>query len=245
MMQAYLSLHPKSTLTEMTLITFKEKKDLDNKLPPLKKNKKEKIKNKLFGWILNKSIKNDRWKTVAAYMQKYILPWSTPKEVTRNTLLNNSEMPKIAHIKKNQSVVLQAYLVPKYNFVEFIDKLKVLIEKHDVPLVNVAVLHVKSDQVSYLSSVGNKDKFLINLTAVQVLSENELVLMKKFKQEVTNQVLSLGGSFYLAHRDTYSQNQLKQAYPQIENFFSFKKQYDPGNIFSNKFYKKYSEALDK
>lgn len=55
--------------------------------------------------------------------------------------------------------------------------------------------------------------------------------------------LSAGGRFYLPYRLAYSSEQLKQSYPQIEQFFALKHQYDPDERFSNKFYEQFKRFM--
>ena len=38
----------------------------------------------------------------------------------------------------------------------------------------------------------------------------------------------------------YTKEQLKNCYPEVDDFFAAKKKYDPSGLFSNKFYEKYA-----
>jgi len=49
----------------------------------------------------------------------------------------------------------------------------------------------------------------------------------------------VNGTFYLPYRHHYSSEQLHDAYPNIDEFFALKKEYDPGEIFSNRWYENY------
>lgn len=53
--------------------------------------------------------------------------------------------------------------------------------------------------------------------------------------------LRLNGTYYLPYQLFYSRQQLRQAYPGVDNFFEAKKRYDRIELFTNKFYEKYGQ----
>jgi len=50
------------------------------------------------------------------------------------------------------------------------------------------------------------------------------------------------GSYYLCYRRFADPEQLRRAYPQIDEFFALKRKYDPGELFSNQFYAQYARS---
>ena len=57
--------------------------------------------------------------------------------------------------------------------------------------------------------------------------------MRKFTESLIDQAISLGGTFYLPYRLHYNEQQLKVAYPMLDEFIEIKKVADPKQIFSN------------
>ncbi len=56
--------------------------------------------------------------------------------------------------------------------------------------------------------------------------------------DLSNEV---GGKFFLPYQLYYSKDQLTAAYPQINDFFSEKKKYDPDGLLTNTWYETYSK----
>jgi hypothetical protein len=48
------------------------------------------------------------------------------------------------------------------------------------------------------------------------------------------------GRFFLPYQLYYSRDQLQRSYPQIDEFFAAKRKYDPAELFTNTFYRKYA-----
>jgi hypothetical protein len=48
--------------------------------------------------------------------------------------------------------------------------------------------------------------------------------------------IAQGGTFYLPYRNYADSRQMNKAYPELDNFISFKKTHDPAEIFSSEFY---------
>ena len=67
--------------------------------------------------------------------------------------------------------------------------------------------------------------------------ENEM--LKKTMADLIDVVERARGTYYLPYQLFYSQEQLHESYPEIDDFFAAKKKYDPIGLFSNKFYEKY------
>ena len=53
------------------------------------------------------------------------------------------------------------------------------------------------------------------------------------------------GTYYLTYQLYPNQDQIREAYPRIDDFFSKKRKYDPNETFMNKFYAKYVLGEEK
>jgi len=65
-------------------------------------------------------------------------------------------------------------------------------------------------------------------------------------RELVDAVLLAGGRYYLPYRLHATPAQFLRAYPQADQFFNLKRQYDPQELFQNQFYRKYgSRSMTK
>jgi FAD/FMN-containing dehydrogenase len=67
--------------------------------------------------------------------------------------------------------------------------------------------------------------------------DNEI--LQKTTRDLIDVAQQSGGTYYLPYQLFYSKKQLRKCYPEIDDFFATKQKYDPGGLFSNKFYEKY------
>ena len=68
--------------------------------------------------------------------------------------------------------------------------------------------------------------------------------LKRLRREAKDALIDLTiahkGRFFLPYQLYYSRDQLQKSYPEIDDFFAAKRKYDPGEVFTNTFYRKYS-----
>jgi CRISPR/Cas system CSM-associated protein Csm2 small subunit len=74
----------------------------------------------------------------------------------------------------------------------------------------------------------------------QGLSEKEKNKAEKWTQKIIDLAIENKGAYYLTYQLYPTQEQIRTVYPEIDNFFSEKKKYDPEEMFMNKFYAKYA-----
>ena len=71
----------------------------------------------------------------------------------------------------------------------------------------------------------------------QESEQNSESQMKAFTSELINDVLKLKGTFYLPYRIHYDFSQLKQAYPNINEFVEAKRRHDKDLLFQSKWWR--------
>ena len=231
-----LSVSPGSSYMRETFVNTYEK--IDNalqELPPIKEAKDN--------WMIrpiiefSKTGRIGRWTRMV--LEKYLSPLITPKQVTRNQQMYN----KMSYLKNpaEETEILQEYFVPHDKMVKFIDDLRDVIQKSNVNLLNVTIRSVKKDTITKLP-YAKDDMFAFVLYFNQGFNKKESEALEKVTGELINKVIEAGGTFYLPYKLYYTKEQLKQAYPAIDDFFRLKKQHDPNGLFSNTFYEKYGTA---
>ncbi len=102
-------------------------------------------------------------------------------------------------------------------------------------LLNVTIREVRQDTISMLP-YAKQDVFAFVCYFSQAQSKNEDDKMKKFTQQVVQDVIALKGSFYLPYRLDYTHTQLQQAYPDFKAWSELKKKFDPHLLFDNQLF---------
>ncbi|WP_010301182.1 FAD-binding protein [Candidatus Odyssella thessalonicensis] len=170
--------------------------------------------------------------------------WSAEKfyaqQISRlGTLSRNNAMNTDIHIlwpvHKNSKDILQEYFVPKSQLSAFIKTLKKLIVEHEMNILNVTIREVRQDKLSLLP-YAKTDVFGLVCLFSQDLTDEAEEQMHKFTQTTVDEVIKLGGTFYLPYRRHYSKRQLISAYPELTSWTLIKQAFDPENLFESDFY---------
>ena len=184
-------------------------------------------------------------------LEKYIQPRMEPC-ISRNQSMNqkepcqvtrNQEMYDAMGYLKNRlrdTDILQEYFLPPDRMPEFVDGLRDIVEKNGANLLNVTIRIVHQDHTTALP-YAKQDMFAFVLYFNQKLNEKESRTLQKTTVDLVDLVLHLNGTYYLPYQLYYSPEQLRRAYPEVDDFFTAKMKYDPASLFSNKFYEKYGK----
>lgn len=172
---------------------------------------------------------------------------------TRNTALNqkdeaclvsrNQEMYDAMGYLKNRlpdTDILQEYFLPPAQMPAFVDGLRRIVQTGGANLLNVTIRIVHHDTITALP-YAKQDMFAFVLYFNQRLNEREGEILRRTTAELVDLATGLGGTFYLPYQLYYSPDQLRRAYPEINAFFTAKRQYDPTMLFSNSWYARYGE----
>ncbi len=138
------------------------------------------------------------------------------------------------------SHILQEYFIPCDQFDNFVDELRKIINYYNVNVLNCSIRYVKKNSESLLS-YAQQDSFsfvlYINILNMQYGKD----ATQQWTQELIDQAIKCGGSFYLPYLLSARKDQLLSAYPNFQEFLNTKKKYDPNGIFSNELFRKYFE----
>lgn len=246
LMYARLSIAPGSYLKETAVHRYLE---TDENIPAKPMGNASKVWLKRLIFNLSKTGGVGRW--IRWTSEKYLEP-GYHNCVTRNNVMSGtSEEICVAsrNQKMNQSMeylnttlkdtnILNEYFIPKENTVAFIDGLRTVVADTGVNLLNVTLRIVTKDNLSALP-YAKDDRIAYVLYFNQALTENDSRKLEGATIQLVDLATSLGGTYYLPYQLYYSPEQLRTAYPEIDNFFALKKKYDPSIRFSNTFYEKY------
>ena len=116
-----------------------------------------------------------------------------------------------------------------------------MVRRSGANLLNVTIRTVHRDEVTALP-YAKRDMFGFVLYFNVKFNERETEILRQTTRDLVDVAENSGGTYYLPYQLFYSPEQLRRAYPEIDQFFAMKRKYDPGELFSNRFYEKYSRA---
>ena len=163
--------------------------------------------------------KNTFWDIQRSYFER-----TDGKYETRNNVMR-SDSAFMEYENPNRTEVLQEYFVPIDSFTEYIDDLRNVLNEEEFNLLNITIRYVEKNENAVLS-YAKDDMFALVLLINQGRSENEVKKTEDVIQKMIDVTLKHNGSYYLPYYSYPTKEQLKRAYPRIEEFLG-KKKADP------------------
>lgn len=157
--------------------------------------------------------------------------------VTRNRLLNESAAV-LAERDPRRVDILHEYFLPAENFPGFLAACRRIVARSEQDLLNVTLRYVAADRLSVLS-YAPAPRLSAVLSFSQATTQAADAAMERMTQDLVEQVLALGGSFYLPYRLHARRDQLERAYPALASFVESKRHYDPRCVFRNTLWDKW------
>jgi FAD/FMN-containing dehydrogenase len=162
------------------------------------------------------------------------------KLFSRNQLINES-----AEVYREQNAdrtdILHEYFVPPDRFAAFLERMRKLLPRPPLELMNVTIRDVREDRDTFLPYADRDVLSLVMHFDVPLTREADAD-MEKLTRELIDAVLACGGRYYLPYRLHATREQFEKAYPQARQFFEKKRQYDPDEVFQNRFYVRYGSG---
>jgi FAD/FMN-containing dehydrogenase len=140
--------------------------------------------------------------------------------------------------RSKKTYVLQEYFIPVDHFDRFVPKMRAVFQAHDVDVLNVSVRHALPDPGSYLAW-AREEVFAFVVYYCQGTTEQDKRKVGQWTREMTDAIVSEGGTYYLPYQPHATIEQFRRAYPHAEKFFAVKRKVDPQNRFQNKLWEKY------
>ena len=140
--------------------------------------------------------------------------------------------------REASTYVLQEYFVPVERFDVFVPKMAAVFHKHDVNVINVSIRHAKPDPGTLLAWAP-REVFAFVVYYKQGTDEEARRKVGVWTREMTDSVLTVGGSWYLPYQPHATDAQFARGYPRSREFFALKKRLDPTNKFRNTLWDKY------
>ena len=224
----------KSLLRELVVTTYRVTNIMDIKYYNLEPSK---IAFKKFTFGLSRKYnfgKKLRW-----YLQKEKSDLVDPKIISRNNNMNG-DVGFLDYYSSKNTDILQEYFIPVEKLPEFIDDLRIVVEKNNLNLLSATIRYIPKNDESVLS-YSSRESFGLVLYFNVGLSDKEQREVEKWTQELTDFASEKNGTYYLPYKLYASQGQIRRAYPNLDKFFEKKREYDTQELFMNKFYEKYAK----
>jgi FAD/FMN-containing dehydrogenase len=234
-----LSIVPEDFLNQAELYTFTRAPLASGDLPPLKDVGLQELSRLLF----RGSVDSDYGKKLRWEAETKLLTHFAGKFYSRNQLLNQpAEI--LANRTADSTDILQEYFIPRAGFNDFVAQMRVIIPERKGNLLNVTLREVCQDPDTQLR-YADRDMIALVLLLNQRRTDTAESQMRALTQQLVDAALADGGRYYLPYRLEATSMQFEEAYPQSKQFFNFKRQYDPGELFQNELYLQYGRANAK
>jgi FAD/FMN-containing dehydrogenase len=144
--------------------------------------------------------------------------------------------------RTQSTYVLQEYFVPVAHFDDFVPKMRAVFQHRRVNVINVSIRHANADPGSLLAWAP-RETFAFVVYYKQGTNAAARRAVGEWTRELTDSVLSVGGSYYLPYQPQATRAQFLRAYPRAPEFFALKGRLDPTNKFRNTLWDKYYGPL--
>jgi FAD/FMN-containing dehydrogenase len=140
--------------------------------------------------------------------------------------------------RATSTYALEEYFVPVPRFSEFVVRMRDILQRHDVNVINVSIRHANDDPGSLLAW-AKTEVFAFVLYYKQGTTQKARAEVGNWTRELIDAALSLDGSYYLSYQLHATREQFLRAYPHAREFFDVKRRLDPTEKFRNELWNKY------
>ena len=182
------------------------------------------------------------------------LRWKLQKKVelgsgdARIVSRNNSMRPPLAPLElldyhsRHDTDIIQEYYVPVENFVPFMDRFRRILLDGGMNVLSSTVRYVAPNATPALAYAPKQPVFAIIQMSNVPLSDDGQLQASDVTRQLVDAAIEFGGTYYLTYQLYPTPEQLHRAYPNARHAFERKRFYDPDELFSNQFYKKYGHT---
>ena len=198
-------------------------------------------------WYLYSLFNLSRYTTVGKWILWHMEKWyykhsQSEKLFTRNNLMHPPITFLTNYHSRSRGDILQEYFVPIHEFVGFMHDLKTIALTQHINLLNVTIRYEPRSTESYLYYCS-EDSFAVVLYMNVQKKPAAFSKVGRWTRLIIQAALRHHGSYYLPYQLWATHDELRAAYPQVNQFFSYKRQYDPDHLWMNMFYSRYATPL--
>ncbi len=218
-------------------VTDKQSTTDSRLIPRFKDYWKERI-----AWVIMSEWPKGRW--IREYLIDPILYFGEHPVHTRNYEASYDVAELEPEDRDGSTYVLQEYFVPVENFDMWFPKMKKVFNDNNVNVINVSIRHALPDPGSKLAW-ARKEVFAFVVYYKQGTSEKDKDHVAVWTRQMIDEVIKVSGAYYLPYQLHATDEQLRKAYPNIDEYFEIKKKLDPSNKFTNALWDKYYHDDEK
>lgn len=134
--------------------------------------------------------------------------------------------------------VLQEYFVPVDQLQTFVDNIRPILKRKSFNVVNVSIRHAQADTGSLLAW-ARTEVFSLVIYYRQNTDKKTTENIKKITQDLIEEAIKTGGSYYLPYQIHATKDQFNKAYPKAKDFYALKAKHDPEHRLTNKLLEAY------
>ncbi|MEA2890221.1 MAG: hypothetical protein QOI05_1014, partial [Bradyrhizobium sp.] len=228
MMYGRLSMAREGFLREALLVTYAQAPQQPDRLPPPKNASAFAM---LSRGIFRAQLGSERGKRARWIAETRLMPKLGQVALTRNTLLNEP-VAALADRDPSRTDILHEYFVPPDRFNDFLAACREIIPSHRQDLLNVTLRYVDADASSVLT-YAPAPRIAAVMLFVQKRTAEADDDMRAMTVKLIDRTLAIGGSYYLPYRLHARREQMRAAYPRLDEFVAAKRRYDPQLRFRN------------
>jgi FAD/FMN-containing dehydrogenase len=181
--------------------------------------------------IFRAQIGSERGKRARWMAETRLMPKVGQVALTRNTLLNEPVAP-LADRDSSRTDILHEYFVAPDRLNDFLAACREIIPSHRQDLLNVTLRYVDADSSSVLT-YAPQPRIAAVMLFVQKRTAEADGDMRAMTVKLIDRTLAIGGSYYLPYRLHATRQQLRAAYPRVDEFVTAKRRHDPQLRFRN------------
>jgi FAD/FMN-containing dehydrogenase len=187
--------------------------------------------------IFRAQIGSERGKRARWMAETRLMPKVGQVALTRTTLLNEP-VAALADRDLSRTDILHEYFVPPDRLNDFLAACREIIPAHRQDLLNVTLRYVDADSSSVLA-YAPQARIAAVMLFVQKRTAEADDDMRAMTVKLIDRTLAIGGSYFLPYRLHATRDQLRAAYPRLDEFVTAKRRYDPQLRFRNALWDSY------
>lgn len=230
-----LSIDPDSLLRDAYAVTYTETDETPDGIHDL--IDEQNIRRDKFFFGLSR-----RWNWAKGFRWRSQKDWIDNPDQTKIVARNNAMRPPVAFLtydSEDATDILQEYFIPVGQFVHFIDELREIVKDNEINLLSVTIRYVPKNEEAFLSYTRS-DSFAVVLYINHGLSKQAIDNARQWTQQLVDTAHAHDGTYFLIYQLYPTQQQIRTAYPQFDQFLQRKQSFDENELFMNKFYEHYA-----
>jgi FAD/FMN-containing dehydrogenase len=234
MLYGRLSMAREGFLQQALLVAYAQAPQQPVRLPPPKNSSTFALVSRE---IFRAQIGSERGKRARWMAETRLMPKVGQVALTRNTLLNEP-VAALGDRDTSRTDILHEYFVAPDRLTDFLAACREIIPSHRPDLLNVTLRYVEADSSSVLG-YAPQARIAAVMLFVQKRTAEADDDMRAMTVKLIDRTLAIGGSYYLPYRLHATREQLRSAYPRVDEFVAAKRRYDPQLRFRNALWDSY------